>query len=526
MSRRQRRPLVGFALALSALTGLLLTTMTPVAAAPGQVSGVVFRDFDGDGVRDTGNAPSTGVQNDVPIAGVGVRAYDPLNNLVGSATTTSAGAYTIDTSSVTDGTALRIEFDDKQQPPPDQELPGDYQSSFAGANNGTSVQFATAGQTAPVDFMVLEPEDYGDPNAPILTGIQYAGVRGNANASGLPAVVANPWNVPQNSTNGTFPGRVSLATYGRVGSVWGVAFDRPQNAAYAAASYKRISDLGPLGLGGIYRISNVLNPDTGALNDPATGPVTDFLDVTTLGVNVGTVPTDRGLGAPDTPTRDTDAYQNSAKVGIGGIATSEDGNILFFTNLADRNVYALDVTGGATPTTATQVPLGLAGDERPWAVSVHRDRLYVGYVNTGEGVGPGLAAGAANLRFYVKSTTLALAQAGTPTWTQNLSAPLGYAKGNNITGWPCGAGGCPAHTRRWNTWTDQWTWPAPNAGSVGFPGYSPTHMYPQALVGSIAFDTQGRMVVGLVDRGSVQGGNRQLRHRSHGQPVLRERLQR
>ena len=73
----------------------------------------------------------------------------------------------------------------------------------------------------------------------------------------------------------------------------------------------------------------------------------------------------------------------------------------------------------------------------------------------------------------------------------------------------CGAGGCPAQTRRWNTWTDEWTWTGANAGTVGFPGYSPTHMYPQAILGSLAFDTSGRLVFGFVDRASVQGGNRQ-----------------
>ena len=48
-----------------------------------------------------------------------------------------------------------------------------------------------------------------------------------------------------------------------------------------SASYKRISDLGPLGLGGIYRITQVLD-ENGELNDPATGAVQNWLDVSTL----------------------------------------------------------------------------------------------------------------------------------------------------------------------------------------------------------------------------------------------------
>ena len=112
---------------------------------------------------------------------------------------------------------------------------------------------------------MLEPEDYADNNAPILTALQYAGLR-DLGASNLPAVVANPWVVPPNDpANGNFPERMNLATYGQVGSVWGTAFDRAQNAAYMSATYKRISDLGPIGLGGIYRITQVLDED-GELN--------------------------------------------------------------------------------------------------------------------------------------------------------------------------------------------------------------------------------------------------------------------
>src|SRR4029077_16996728 len=106
-------------------------------------------------------------------------------------------------------------------------LPGDFQSTFHGDDNGTSVQFVRAGDEG-VDFGVLEPEDFAAHNAPILTAIQYAGLRTDA-ASPLPTVVANPWVVPPNDpANGNFPGRVSLATYGQTGSVWGTAFDRAQ----------------------------------------------------------------------------------------------------------------------------------------------------------------------------------------------------------------------------------------------------------------------------------------------------------
>ena len=65
------------------LFGSLLLRPDIAHAAPGSVSGAVFRDFDGDGIRDAGNT-AAGVQTDLPMAGVHVIAYDAHNEVVGS----------------------------------------------------------------------------------------------------------------------------------------------------------------------------------------------------------------------------------------------------------------------------------------------------------------------------------------------------------------------------------------------------------------------------------------------------------
>ncbi len=271
------------------------------------------------------------------------------------------------------------------------------------------MQFAAAGADN-VDFGVLEPEDFADNNAPIVTAIQYAGLRTAAGSTNLPAVVANPWVVPANDptppANTTYPGRVDLASYGAVGSVWGTAFNRPQNAAYAAATYKRVSDMGPLGLGGIYRIPNVVNQTTGALN-PSPVPLSSGWTWTTRSRGRRRhISTNRLLGAPNALVRDPDAYTKAGKVGIGGIAVSEDGSTLFFVNLLDKTLYAVNLPAdGSKPTSATPIPLDLGAGQRPWAVAVHRDRVYVGYVDTGgDGATPGLAATG---NFYVVSQPVA-----------------------------------------------------------------------------------------------------------------------
>ncbi|MDH2413348.1 SdrD B-like domain-containing protein [Nocardioides sp. CER19] len=491
------------------ITTLGVVNAPPSHAAPGTVSGLVFQDFNGNGTRDPGNTAS-GVQTDTGFPGVTVTAYGPHNEVVGTDVSGADGTYSIDTSSVADGTPLRIEFSDANGGTAAQ-LPREFQSSFSGEDNGTSVRFVDAGAEN-VDFGVLEPEDYADDNAPIMTAIQYAGLRSAPNAAGLPALVANPWVVPANDPAvGNYPGRVDLATYGEVGSIWGDAFDRPQNAAYAAATYKRLSELGPLGLGGIYRIPDVLDPATGAVSG-SPGTPEPWLDVTTLGVDVGTVPTTagRGLGPPDALVRDPNAFEQAGKVGIGGIAIDEEGTTLYFVNLFDRSLYALDITGGATPTSATRIPLNLTAGQRPWAVTVHRDRVYVGYVDTdGDGANPGNAATG---NMYVVSEPEATAVAGGAAWRNELTAPLTYTKGNDINNWgaplpPTTA--IPGQVLRWNSWTDQFYWNG-DAGAAGFnTAYGWTHIYPQAILGSITFDAEGYITLGFVDRSSVQGGNRQ-----------------
>ncbi len=118
-----------------------------------------------------------------------------------------------------------------------------------------------------------------------------------------------------------------------------------------AASLKRMSGLGDLGLGGIYRVPDVLRAD-GSIRSGAAAE--NWFDVQGLAVNGGgTVDLgqslldpfgDRGIGAPSTPVRDQAGFSLAARIGIGGVATTLDGKTLFITNLRDRQVYGIDVS--------------------------------------------------------------------------------------------------------------------------------------------------------------------------------------
>ncbi len=409
----------------------------PSYAAPGSVTGSVFQDFDGDGTRDAGNT-AAGVQTDNGFAGVTVTAYGPHNEVVGTAATAANGSYTINTTSVPDGTPLRIEFTDANGGTTAQ-LPGDLQSSFHGVNNGTSVRFAAAGATN-VDFGVLEPEDFADNNAPIITAIQYAGLRTAAGSTDLPAVVVNPWVVPANDptppANTTYPGRVDLASYGAVGSVWGTAFNRRQNAAYAAATYKRVSDMGPLGLGGIYRIPNVVNQATGALN-PSPGAVEQWLDVDALpGVDLGAIsssrPRARSAERPGARPRRLHQGRQGRHRGDRGQRGRLDAVLrqpLRQEPLRSQPPRRWQQADQRHPDPAQ--PRGRTSGPGPWRCTATGS---TSATSTPVVTAPPPGSPATG-NFYVVSQPVAAAVAGGTGWQADLTAPLSYTKGNNITGW-------------------------------------------------------------------------------------------
>ncbi|MFJ4159950.1 SdrD B-like domain-containing protein [Microbacterium testaceum] len=495
-ARRWRAPLAILTAAALIVGGAVasVATSSPASAATSDVSGTVFRDFNGDGVRNTGNAARTGLANDTGLGGVTVTATDGRGTVVAQTTSANDGTYDLATS-VAAGTPLRVQF---------SGWPAEYQPSGtagSGATNGTSVQFVTAGATS-VDMALNIPADYAQNSAPLLTAIQRAGLPNGAPASAQAAsLVGLPY--AQNGTGAQSPGfagRVTVATFSQTGAIGNAVFQPASNSAFVMATYKRQSGLGSLGLGGIYRVTDLLGSDNTV---QSARTVTPWLDVTTLGIDLGTVPTNaqRGLSSPTTSTYDPDGFAQAAKVGFGGAALSDDGHTLFFVNLHDKKLYAIDVSNPSVPPTSFRSwDLGLGVGKRPWAVNVHQGQLYVGVSDSGEnaaGAQPGKSASSLNMTAQVLSTSAT--QPG--TFTSVLTAPLGYTKGPvyEFVG-----SSVDAQQRRWNSWTDTWAW---NGGSVAESGGG-WHVYPQPILSGLYFDENGYLTLGFLDRTSVQGGNR------------------
>lgn len=359
----------------------------------------------------------------------------------------------------------------------------------------------------------------------------------------------------------------TIALFSELGSVWGVAYEQTSNSLIVSAVYKRVSGLAEhrwtgadptaQALGGIYLIPELLEEGTAKVSTdivPGEG-VEPWFSLVDLEIDVGTVPSneDRGLGAASAPVSDPDGFAQAATVGIGGIDTWTDGSTtyLFVMNLADRTLYRIDISGlaedpGFVPDEddVLDIPLDdvLGEGDRPWAVEVWHDRVYIGWTETG--TAPGECA--------------EITDPGDPPWSgpeepdpelpecddyqpldghvasvgidgdgleEVFEFSLGYPRGNPIGNW--GDQGDRyadenPQTRHWNTWTDEWSWEAdgPDAGSwpdgsVGIDAsggswWSTGHylqVYPQAVLSSLTFDPDGFLSLGLMDRTELQAGN-------------------
>ncbi len=321
-----------------------------------QVSGTVFRDYNGNGVKD-----NVLPLDEPPIAGVTVKAYNSAGTEVGSTVSGSNGSYSFTGLTL----PLRIEFSGL--------LVGDY-SSVAG---GTSVQFYSSISTS-ANFGVNYPADYSQSNPDVVVPTFIWGRPTQYPDSA--AIRLAPYN--QRIPPSPMPVYTTLATHAQVGSVYGQAYNKQNGDRYFSAYLKRYTGFGPGNAGAagspgaIYKIN-------------AGGTVSVLIDLPAAEV-----------GANPHPNTGTDFLRDPAwweigKMSWGDIDISDDGSQLFAMNLFNRKLYIINTTSGAVSSTHT-IP-GIAGgpswtgptsnnevDLRPFAVKYYRGKVYVGVVCTAE----------------------------------------------------------------------------------------------------------------------------------------------
>ncbi len=453
------------------------------------VSGTVFTDYNDNGMRGSG---------DTGVAGVTVTAYDSTGAVVGIPVITNpTGGYTLP---ISNGTPVRLEF---------TNIPSGLSPGAFGRDSGTTVQFVTS-PAAGVDMGLSKPDEYCQ-NNPFLVMPCY--INGDPLLAGSTAGTASVlYSIPY-SAYGRADTTVtqSLATGVQIGATWGLAYQRETNTVFASALAKRHSGFGPLGGGGIYKI--VVNPVTGAQVS-----VASYVDIDSFGIDDGPLDdTARGLPAiATTPNNDPVAWDAVGKQSIGDMDIGADDNTLWLINLTDRTLYSIIIPAigaptayaTATPITLAQTPGCPAGpaldpdiNVRPWAVEVYQGNVYVGVVCSAES-----SQNVADLHAYIISTP----EASPGAWTPVFDFPLNYPRGVVSADVP----GYPAEWRPWSPvftsliCLDNLNGCRNTAAATGTPllAYNNQIIYPQPILSDIEFDTNGDLVLGLMDRAGHQTG--------------------
>ena len=417
---------------------VVLTVSNPITApltAAGTITGIVYNDYNSNGVRNTtGISPNLAIDNGV--AGVVVMAYDRDGTPRGTATTDPNGVYTLTT---TGNGPYRIEFTNLQT---------GYYPSVHGAQNDTSTQFASAGATS-VNLGLNQPSQYSQNNPPLVTSIfQYGNsITGpNSSETGLVRFPydAGSTNYPVAATPiGPYqtPPPLMLTTVSQVGTVYGIAYQRVSKSIFASAYTRRHADFGPGGPGAIYRY------------DAGSGTTSVFVDLNSasyfngsLGADLHPATNVPDAACPNSPTtpngqgcwwNDRLTFDQVGKTSFGDLDLSEDEQTLYVVDLANRKVLGLPI--GSVPSAPalavikqypsdanlTGVPnlIGVDGDSddcpaasevRPFGLGVRKGRVYVGMICTAEST---RAGGESNLQFGRKIKMVAYVYSFDPAGT-------------------------------------------------------------------------------------------------------------
>ena len=322
----------------------LLLILCALTTARAQVNGVVFRDFDLNGIR------SDTLPIELGVGGIEVRAFVDLSKTPISTTTAADGSYAFSSAQIPAGVIARIEFSNF--------LPGDYNGPY-GTGSATSVQFikapaadANLGINYPADFcqktnVMLVTPCYVNGNTQITTDADGNSVPADKQSALADALVSFPYEATGVAGAGNFPPG-HLATAGEVGSIWALAYQRRSKKLFSAAVVKRHMSFGPGGPGGIY------------ITDAAAGTTSLFMSVSSVGIDVGDDPHNTPLanlfGDKTQASTDPNSMSAMGRMSFGGMDMSEDDRSLYFINLKDRKVYSLFIDSPAVvPTSSTAI---------------------------------------------------------------------------------------------------------------------------------------------------------------------------
>ncbi|WP_149240734.1 SdrD B-like domain-containing protein [Dyadobacter sp. 32] len=421
-----------------------------------QITGKAWQAFNAKGIIEA---------TEIMQGKVSVEAYDGLGKLVASATTDASGAYVLD---VPAGRRLRVSF---------SNLP----EGFVPSAGGSTTYFAAA--PAQIQLPLYNPSRFTAAKPRAIQAVYALGSLENSRLNTMSSLVSYPAH-PEDSVK-----YMPLTSFGQTGSIWGLAYDRQHQVLYSAAIAKRLSALGTQGSGGIYATD---------INGNETKP---FVNLDALGFSTGNHLLKRDLSSDwEVASHDSLMFSQVGKVGLGGLDISDDSRYLYTINLYDKHLYRISLKSDGphapNPLSVTRFPLPFnslkGGEARPFAVKYYNGKVYVGVVCDAQ-----QSQKAEDLQAYVyvidgdwEEGTKGRKEE--PKFKEVVHFSLNYKRGvldYGVTGW--------------YPWTDDYL-------KTVVPEQSGWMIYPQPILADIEFDTDGSMIVSLMDRLGHQTGDVQL----------------
>ncbi len=461
-----------------------------------QVSGTVFRDYNGNGIKD-----NTPLINEPFEKGITVRAFDHHNDEYCSSKTTDAnGYYSFSASDIPAGKAVRIEF---------SGVGVSDNTGFAGAGNSSNIQFITTPSTT-VNFAVSNKADYwnntANPNPTFLVVTAQRGAAAGGYLAAKPTIIQSTTALtgPYNPADADVPATgtmITVAQQQQTGGLFGLAMQKKQQRYFAAASLRRSVGVGPRGFGALYLL------DKSGANFSLTGSFTlqgvvpsnggAALDFGTVTRNT-TTPSDDNYFSNDESiqSRDIDAFAKACTISYGDIEADPGSDKLYTINLFQKRLIVFNasaatatlngaVAASLTPFTEAYDIASLPGcpgasggagnSIRPYAVKIYNNKGYVGVVSDAMG-----SQNKSHLKGYILQFDPNNIAAG---FTTVVTITF-----NNYAG------------KYWRPWVTTWA----QAGGTATTGNT---QYPQPVISAIEFNENGSMDIAIKDRWGDQGGN-------------------
>ncbi|NOZ90258.1 MAG: hypothetical protein GXO60_03115, partial [Epsilonproteobacteria bacterium] len=485
------------------------------------ISGIVFRDFNANGVLDKG---------EVGVEGVTVNVYNSDGNLTATTKSESNGTYTI---SLSNNTPYRIEFTD---------YPTYLKVGTTNAENSARVQFVKTNSADNINFALNNPSQYnlGKEKTAFAVPTQHVGTSiGKDDIDTKYGFVSLPF-----TAQGDWTGEGDIGsprpskdvTFDKIGTVWGSAYQKGSGYLYSAALLKRHYGLGELvrpdvdtgekqvSVDGIYVMDY-----TGTVGGTYKGGVT-LNGITPIEgnggvIDLGTVtreiisdevdsshPNALTTNTNNDRTFDVDAFEKVGKVGFGDLDIEENDKNLWVVNLNQQSLIKIDATDPSKLTTNTTIDSSLVshykidfsslpscdGVYRPWALSFHDGKGYVGAICDAT-----TSKKADDLKAYILAF-----DPSNPTDFRNIKdVNLNYPR--ETTQYSTSSGVCGLGSQSdWNYWATNWDELGDALGkdatNVDDEKYGAERACPQPILSDITFDTNGDIVLAFIDRFAMQ----------------------